>query len=124
MPPFETLGRACCLFTALVVWPVSYLVLLRRMKRSRISKLPYVELFIGFGVIGGFLLCTALATNSPLGIILLGFQIFIATPAALFCLLSLLLGFARSRFHTITIILLAAGIVAPFADLALDYLQS
>src|SRR5687767_10101698 len=80
----DNLFRLACLVPALLVLPVSYFVLCIRMRRSGISRPPYLPFFCIFGSFGGWLLALGL---SPSGLTALSI-IFLFTLAPLSLLAS------------------------------------
>ncbi len=80
----ESLFRIACLVPALLVLPACYLILCIRMRRSNVSRPPYLPFFFIFGSFGGWLLAFGL---SPSGLTALSI-VFLFTLAPLSLLAS------------------------------------
>ena len=107
---------------AFVVLPVGYVWLLRRMRRERIWCPPRIELFVGFGTIGGWVLLVAVAGSGPLIMLpVMAFQVFIAIPSSLICVYRLGLGAPRSNYHLAARWFLACGVMFPLSIYVVGY---
>ncbi len=120
-----------CMLAAIVILPASYMIVLREMKRSKVSSPPEFEFFVFFGTVGGWLLfvavllvlggapsAVAILTTGMVLAVIVAFSLLVAFPTGLFLFILMLHRPAVTRFHTVATWALGT-VVAPLALLLL-----
>ena len=121
----EFVGRVVALVFALLIWPVAYFWLTRKLRKENVPFPPRFELFVGLGTLGGWSLFLALAGSGPLIILpITAFQIIVAIPASFYCLFRLARRPSPTRYHTAAKWILTSGVAIPIAGLTLPILFS
>jgi len=120
----ELIWRCFCLLAAVVVLPAVYTWVLYGLREENNSALRRFELFVGFGAVGGWFLIFALVGGVPfITVPMAVFQILIALPLSIFCLLRLAFRAAPSSYRTTAIAMLAAALLLPLVALLLSLVQ-
>jgi hypothetical protein len=119
----ELIGRGVALLFALVIWPIAYFLITRRLLKEEVPFSPRFEFFVGIGTLGGWSLFLALAGSGPLIILpIAAFQLIVAIPASFFCLFRLARHPSLTNYHTAAKWILVCGILVPIGLLALGAL--
>ena len=106
--------RVTALAFGLLVMPGVYFWTVWRLWRTEVPAAPYFEMFVGCGTVGGWCLYTAFAGSAVLLMLALGgFQVFVATPVAVFALWRSAYRPAPTVFHRAARWLLTIAILPP-----------
>jgi hypothetical protein len=101
------------LIGALVVLPLTYVIVLAWLSRAYVARPPRLEVFVAFGTLGGWLLTCALSP-SPLSLPCAAFTFFVSFPASLFFLFRLMSRREpQSRYHRFALAALCCGLLVP-----------